>query len=66
MRPLDHTADGWRDRWLAKVYQTKMQFMNAVLRQGYQHKYAYDAETLGWLSGKPVLLMHSYSSLEFQ
>ena len=23
-----------------------MQFMNAVFRQGYEHKYAYDAETL--------------------
>ena len=46
MRPLDRTADGWRDRWLGQVYQTRMQFMNAIFRQGYEHKYAYDAETL--------------------
>jgi predicted SAM-dependent methyltransferase len=46
MRPLDRTPDGWRDRWLGQVYQTKMQFMNAVFRQRYEHKYAYDAETL--------------------
>jgi predicted SAM-dependent methyltransferase len=46
MRPLDCTANGWRDRWLGQVYQTKMQFMNAVFGQGYEHKYAYDDETL--------------------
>jgi predicted SAM-dependent methyltransferase len=46
LRPLDRTANGWRDRWLGWVYQTKMQFMNAVFRQRYEHKYAYDAETL--------------------
>jgi predicted SAM-dependent methyltransferase len=46
MRPLDGTANGWRDRCLGQVYQTKMQFMNAIFRQGYQHKYAYDDETL--------------------
>ena len=46
MRPLDCTAKGWRDGWLGAVYQTKMQFMNAIFRQGYKHKYAYDDETL--------------------
>ena len=46
MRPLDSTAKGWRDRWLGQIYQTKMQFMNAIFRQGYEHKYAYDEETL--------------------
>jgi SAM-dependent methyltransferase len=46
MRPLDRIADGWRDRWLGWVYQTKMQFMNAIFRQRTEHKYAYDAETL--------------------
>jgi len=46
MRPLDRTANGWRDRWLRQIYQTKMQFMNAIFRQGYEHKYAYDDETL--------------------
>lgn len=46
MRPLDRTVEGWRDRWLGQIYQTKMQFMNAIFRQGYEHKYAYDEETL--------------------
>ena len=46
MRPLDCTANGWRDMCLGDVYQTKMQFMNAIFRQGYEHKYAYDDETL--------------------
>jgi predicted SAM-dependent methyltransferase len=46
MRPLDCTANGWRDRWLGEVYQTKMQFINGIFRQGYEHKYAYDDETL--------------------
>jgi len=46
MRPLDRTANGWCDRWLGQIYQTKMQFMNAIFRQGYEHKYAYDDETL--------------------
>lgn len=46
MRPLDRTTDGWCDRRLGWVYQTKMQFMNAIFRQRAEHKYAYDAETL--------------------
>ena len=51
MRPLDRTANGWRDGCLGTVYQTKMQFMNAIFRQRYEHKYAYDDETL-------LLVMH--------
>jgi predicted SAM-dependent methyltransferase len=46
MRPLYCTPDGWRDGWLGQVYKTKMQLINAVFRQGYEHKYAYDDETL--------------------
>jgi len=46
MRPLYCTDSGWCDPWLGQVYQTKMQFMNAIFRQGYEHRYAYDAETL--------------------
>ena len=46
MRPLECTADGWRDRWGGHVYETKMQLVNAVFRQGYEHKYAYDDENL--------------------
>ncbi|MGE5214421.1 MAG: class I SAM-dependent methyltransferase, partial [Nitrospirota bacterium] len=46
MRPLARAADGWRDQRLGWIYQTKMQFMNAIFRQRAEHKYAYDAETL--------------------
>jgi predicted SAM-dependent methyltransferase len=46
MRPLDRAEDGWRDKWLGQIYQTKMQFINAIFRQGYEHKYVYDEETL--------------------
>jgi len=46
MRPLDWTGNGWRDRRLGWVYQTKMQFINAIFRQRTEHKYAYDGETL--------------------
>ena len=46
MRPLECTVNGWRDSCLGAVYQTKMQFMNAIFRQGYELKYAYDDETL--------------------
>ena len=46
MRPLQRVQNGWRDSWLGAVYSTQMQFINAVFRQGNQHKYAYDAETL--------------------
>jgi len=46
MRPLERTAEGWRDNRLGWIYQTKMQFMNAIFRQRTEHKYAYDAETL--------------------
>ena len=46
MRPLLCDQDGWKDRWLGDVYRTQMQFLNAVFRQGSEHKYAYDEETL--------------------
>ena len=46
MRPLDCTANGWRDKRLSWIYQTQMQLMNAIFRQRYDHKYAYDDETL--------------------
>lgn len=46
MRPMDRAEDGWRDKWRSQSYQTKMQFINAIFRQGYEHKYAYDDETL--------------------
>ncbi len=46
MRPLKRVDGGWQDGWLGTIYSTQMQFINAVFRQGNQHKYAYDAETL--------------------
>lgn len=46
MRPLERADGGWRDPWLGKIYQTQMQLINAVFRQGAEHKYAYDEETL--------------------
>lgn len=46
MRPLEPVDGGWRDPWLGKIYQTQMQLINAVFRQGAEHKYAYDEETL--------------------
>jgi hypothetical protein len=49
MRPLERTAQGGRDTWLGDTYQTPMQLINAVFRQGTAHKYAYDGETLSLL-----------------
>ncbi len=46
VRPLSKDNDGYRDHWLDRVYRTKMEFINEVFRQGNEHKYAYDAETL--------------------
>lgn len=39
-------TDSWYDPWLGSVYATKLQLINAIFRQGYEHKYAYDEETL--------------------
>ena len=46
VRPLSMDKDGYRDYWLNRVYRTKMEFINEVFRQGSEHKYAYDDETL--------------------
>jgi len=46
MRPLQRIESGWRDYWSSNVYSTQMQFINFMFRQGYEHKYAYDEETL--------------------
>ncbi len=46
MRALAPTEGGWRDPWLGEVYETPMQLINAVFRQGREHRYAYDEETL--------------------
>jgi predicted SAM-dependent methyltransferase len=45
-RPLKADGDAYRDCWLPETYQTKMELVNAVFRQGSEHKFAYDAETL--------------------
>jgi len=41
-------ADG-KDPWLKCNYNTRMELINAVFRQGAQHKFAYDYETLDFL-----------------
>jgi len=46
IRPLTHEGDIYRDDWLGERYSTRMEFINAVFRQGTEHKFAYDAETL--------------------
>lgn len=42
-RPLD---DGLNDLLMGVKYETKMQLVNEVFRQGGEHKYAWDYETL--------------------
>ncbi len=47
LRPL---REGKTDRWLLKPrYRTKMELLNVVFRQGWEHKYAYDYQTLEFL-----------------
>jgi predicted SAM-dependent methyltransferase len=51
LSPLEPTEEGWREkrlnyRGLYNVYRTRMELINEVFRQGSQHKYAYDEETL--------------------
>jgi predicted SAM-dependent methyltransferase len=46
VRPLIEDNGEYRDFWLDRVYRTKMEFINEVFRQGGEHKYAYDADTL--------------------
>lgn len=42
-RPL---INGTIDYYTQKHYQTKMELVNEIFRQSYEHKYAYDYETL--------------------
>jgi predicted SAM-dependent methyltransferase len=46
IRPLFASEDGYKDRWLNAVYKTKMEFINAIFRQGIEHKFIYDSQTL--------------------
>jgi predicted SAM-dependent methyltransferase len=46
IRPLIPENGAYRDWWLDRKYRTKMEFINEIFRQGGEHKYAYDKETL--------------------
>jgi predicted SAM-dependent methyltransferase len=51
LSPIEQTQEGWQEKRLnykgiTNVYRTQMQLINEVFRQGNQHKYAYDEETL--------------------
>jgi len=46
LRGLD---SGRMDPWMRCAYHTKMELVNVVFRQGPEHKWAYDAETLCFL-----------------
>ena len=46
VRPLTLENGEYRDFWLSRTYRTKMEFINEIFRQGTEHKYAYDADTL--------------------
>jgi predicted SAM-dependent methyltransferase len=43
MRPLDEKL---QDHWFHHTYNTRMELINVVFRQGYDHRFAYDYETL--------------------
>jgi predicted SAM-dependent methyltransferase len=45
-RPLIEEDGKYHDFWLQRVYRTKMELINEVFRQGTEHKYVYDADTL--------------------
>ena len=46
MRPLDAQHV---DAWFKCKYNTKMELINVVFRQWFEHKFAYDHETLEFL-----------------
>ena len=46
IRPLIACDGGYKDGWLGTIYRTKMEFINAIFRQGTEHKFIYDSETL--------------------
>lgn len=49
MTALRSLGPGREDPWLGGRYDTKMQLVNAVFRQGHEHRYAYDFQTLALL-----------------
>jgi SAM-dependent methyltransferase len=46
VRPLTWLDGGYKDGWLDMVYRTKMEFINSIFRQGTEHKFIYDFQTL--------------------
>ncbi len=46
LRPLDAER---RDFYIGNRYNTKMELINVLFRQGHEHKFAYDYETLAFL-----------------
>jgi predicted SAM-dependent methyltransferase len=46
LRPLD---PGHTDSWYKFKYNTRMELINLIFRQGHEHKFAYDFETLRFL-----------------
>jgi len=49
MRPLDENR---QDFWFRHKYNTRMELINVIFRQGYDHKFAYDYETIAFLLGR--------------
>lgn len=49
LRPL---SEDRQDSYFGCQYQTKMELINMVFRQGIEHKYCYDYETLRYLLGQ--------------
>ena len=47
IRPLDAERTGF---YFKCKYNVKMELINMVFRQGYQHKYAYDYSTIEYLA----------------
>jgi len=58
IRPL---VDGQTDYWYRINYRTRMELINQVFRQGTDHKFAYDWETLQML-----LKEHGFSDVTLQ
>lgn len=46
IRSLSRESGTYRDPWLRCYYATQMELVNAVFRQGTEHRYSYDSETL--------------------
>ena len=46
IRGLEPVSESYYDGWLKTSYATKMEFINSAFRQGTEHKFMYDYETL--------------------